>query len=71
MQTLKELLDRKKWPQANITFTKPEGQEGHTCCLEIANCGITQAATAKNQKLAKNAAATEALQTLQRMGLAP
>ncbi len=68
---LKELLDRKKWPQASVTFSKAEGQDGHTCQLEIPNCGVVKSATAKSQKLAKNAAACDALQALQRLGLIP
>ncbi|KAK9839064.1 hypothetical protein WJX74_008669 [Apatococcus lobatus] len=69
VQTLKETLDKKKWPQALVSFTKREGQPGHTCKLDITNCGITQSATASSQKLAKAAAAENALNAMRRMGL--
>ena len=69
LQTLKETLDKKKWPQALVSFTKQEGQTGHTCNLHISNCGITQSANAASQKLAKAAAAEHALDAMRTMGL--
>lgn len=69
LQTLKEALDKKKWPQALVTFTKYDGQPGHTCHLHISNCGISQSATATSQKLAKAAAAESALNVMRDRGL--
>ncbi|KAK9868352.1 hypothetical protein WJX84_003625 [Apatococcus fuscideae] len=71
VQTLKEALDKKKWPQAMIEFVKVDGQAGHTCNLHIPNCGVAESATAANQKLAKSMAAESALNTMRSMGLLP